>query len=132
MFAYLCINCYNFSVKFQNLLFIFVLFFSVLFCTAKIELLKDTNFKNGMNLFAPTFGKKSLHDGKGVTFSGNLMPFFKKGLNIARKKGFLKHSPNDNDFAISSVILGWEVPGINNVLMQVCNLSLKIFPKSKK
>ena len=75
------------------------------------------------------FTEKSLHDGKWVIFSKDLMPFLKKGLEIARKKGFLIQSTNDDDFAISTVILGWEVPGINNVLMQVRNMSLKVLPR---
>ena len=75
-----------------------------------------------------SFTKKSLQDGRWVTFSKNLMPFFEKALKVTREKGYLKQSPDPNDFAISSVILGWEVPGVNNVLMRVRNLSLKIIP----
>ena len=82
-------------------------------------------------IYAPatkSFTKKSLHDKKWVTFSKNLMPFFEEALKVTRKKGCLKQSPDPNDFAISSVILGWEVTGANNVLMRVRNLSLKIIP----
>ncbi|MCK5853179.1 hypothetical protein KAH27_09155 [bacterium] len=75
-----------------------------------------------------SFTKRSLHGGRRVTFSKNLMPFLEKALKVARKKGYLKKSPDPNDFAISSVSLGWEVPGVNNVLMQIRNLSLKIIP----
>jgi len=75
-----------------------------------------------------SFTKKSLHDGRWVTFSKNLMPFFKKALKVARKRGCVIQSPDPNDFVISSVSLGWEVTGANNVLMQVRNLSLKIIP----
>jgi len=31
-----------------------------------------------------------------------------------------------NDFAISSVNIGWEVTGINNVSIQIRNLDIKI------
>lgn len=57
---------------------------------------------------------------------------FKKALKVARERGFLKNSINDDDFAISSFILGWEVPGLNNVMMQVRNLNLKVITKAKK
>jgi len=95
---------------------------------------QDAAAPPGKFIYAPatkSFTKKNLHDGRWVTFSKNLMPFLAKALKTARKKGYLKRSPNPNDFAISSVILGWEVTGINDVMMQVRNLSLKIIPKTK-
>ncbi len=95
---------------------------------------QDAAVPSGKFIYGPStkfITKKSLHNGRWVTFSKNLMPTFKKALKVARKEGYLKQSPDPDDFAISSVSLGWEVTGINNVLMQVRNLSLKII-KNKK
>jgi len=96
---------------------------------------QDIAAPSGKFIYGPetkSFTKKSLHDGKWVTFSEDLIPFFEKALKVAHKRGYLKQSPDSDDFAISSVIFGWEVPGVNNVLMQVRNLSLKVIPKTKK
>ena len=96
---------------------------------------QDMAVPSGKFIYGPStksFTDKSSHDGNWVTFSKDLMPFFKKALKVAHERGFLKNSTNDDDFAISSFILGWEVPGLNNVMMQVRNLSLKVITKTEE
>ncbi len=84
-------------------------------------------------IYAPpikSFAQQSLHDGKWVTFSHkDISSLFREAINLARKKGYLKKSPTTDDFAISSVILGWEVTGINDVSMRVCNFSIRVYMK---
>lgn len=81
-------------------------------------------------IYAPPskrFSNESLHDGEWVTFSHeDLGPILEEAIGDAHKKGFLKQSPDPGDFAISSVILGWEVTGISDVSMQVRNFSIKL------
>jgi hypothetical protein len=88
----------------------------------------DTADPSAKMIYAPPikiFAAQSLHDGKWVTFSHrDISLLFRESIDLAHKKGFLKNSPDPNDFAISSVILGWEVTGINNVSMQVRNLEI--------
>jgi len=94
---------------------------------------KDTADPSAKMIYAPpgkTFSQQTLHDGKWVTFSHkNLCPLFREGINAARNKGFLKESSDPDDFAISSVILGWEITGINDASMRIRNLDIKVHVK---
>ena len=90
---------------------------------------KDTADPSAKMIYAPpthVYTDASLHDGHWVKFDKGLYPFIQEALSEARRKGYLQTSPSNNDFAISSVILGWEVPGISSVQMQVRDLSLVI------
>ena len=71
-----------------------------------------------------------MHDGQWVTFSKDIYPVIQEALDTARTRGYLSASPDNADFAVSSVILGWEVPGISCVQMQVRNLHLKLTSRS--
>lgn len=93
----------------------------------------DTADPSAKMIYAPptkSFAQQSLHDGEWVTFSHNdLSSLFREAIALARKKGYLKKSPDPNDFAIGSVIMGWEVTGINDASMQIRNLSIKLHMK---
>jgi hypothetical protein len=80
-------------------------------------------------IYAPpthVYTDASLHDDRWVRFDKGLYHLIQEALSEARRKGYLQTSPSNNDFAISSVILGWEVPGISSVQMQVRDLSLVV------
>lgn len=91
---------------------------------------KDTADPSAKMIYSPpskTFSQQTLHDGKWATFShANLYPLFCEAIGLARKRGYLKESPDVGDFAISSVNIGWEVTGINNVAIQIRNLNITL------
>jgi len=94
---------------------------------------QDTADPSAKMIYSPPtalFSDKSVHDGQWVTFSKDIYPVIQEALNTARTRGYLGTSPDNADFAVSSVIMGWEVPGISCVEMQMRNLRLNIIPKS--
>ena len=90
---------------------------------------QDTADPSAKMIYAPPtalFTNQSVHDGQWVTFSKDIYPVIQEALDEARARGYLSTSPDNTHFAVSSVILGWEVPGVNYVQMQVRNLRLNI------
>lgn len=82
-------------------------------------------------IFTPssdTFADGSLHDGQWVTFEKDLMPLFRRGLEHARARGFIRGSSELNDYRLLGVFIGWEVPGRFDVEVELRNLSLKAAP----
>ena len=90
----------------------------------------DTADPSAKMIYSPAirmFSRETLHDGNWVTFSHpNLCPLFVEAIETARENGFLKDSPDAGDFAVSSVNIGWEVTGINDVSMRIRNLVIKV------
>jgi len=60
--------------------------------------------------------------GQWVTVGGDLLPHMIAGLQEAWKRGFLPASQDLADYRLGSVILGWEVPGLNDVAIAVKDL----------
>jgi len=78
-------------------------------------------------IFTPssrTFAGKSTHDGEWVTFEKDLLPLLRQGLQHARAKGFIKGSSDPADYRPLGIFIGWEVPGVFDVDLQIRNLSL--------
>jgi len=73
---------------------------------------------------ADVFTKESTHDGKWVTLDADLLPLLREALVTAWQRGFLPGSHDAADFRVAGIFIGWEVPGIFDVEMQVRNLSL--------
>lgn len=69
--------------------------------------------------------KESTHDGGWVTMEKDLLPLIHEGMDTAWSRGFLDGSKQLADYAIAGVFLGWEVPGIFDVEMQLRDLSLQ-------
>ena len=96
---------------------------------------KDTADPSAKMIYSPpskTFSPQTLHDGVWVTFSHpNLYPLFSEAIALAQKRGYLRESPDMKDFAISSVNIGWEVTGINNVAIQIRNLDIEVDTKQQ-
>jgi len=94
---------------------------------------QDTADPSAKMIYAPPtslFTDQSVHDGHWVSFAKDIYPVMQEALNTARARGYLSTSPDNADFAVSSVLLGWEVPGISCVEMQVRNLGLTINARS--
>lgn len=87
----------------------------------------------GMFIFNPpasAYARQSLHDGQWVKFSANLLPLMLEGLKTAWQRGFLSESQNLDDYHLSSMNLGWEVPGIFDVSAAVRGLSVEAVLRS--
>jgi hypothetical protein len=83
-------------------------------------------------IFTPasdTFAPKSAHDGEWVTFEKDLLPLMRQGLELARTRGFIVGSKDLHDYQPLGVFIGWEVPGLFDVELQIRNLSLKTVEK---
>ena len=86
---------------------------------------RDTG--TGMFIYTPAgsvFTHQSAHDGHWITIDRDVLPLIKKGLHTAWQRGFLIQSRQLADYRITSLNLGWEVPGVYDVLMQVRGLRL--------
>ncbi|MEZ6152670.1 MAG: hypothetical protein R3C09_21435 [Pirellulaceae bacterium] len=84
---------------------------------------------SGMFIFTVAgkeFTSQSLHDMQWVTIDKELLPFMREGLTTAWQAGFLQDSQDLADYRITSMNLGWEVPGVFDVEMQYRNLSLMV------
>jgi hypothetical protein len=83
-------------------------------------------------IFTPAsdqFAGKSTHDGDWVTFEQDLLPLIRQGLDHARDKRFIQGSRDPADYRPLGIFIGWEVPGMFDVDLQIRNLSLKAMPK---
>ena len=79
-------------------------------------------------IFTPaseSFARGSTHDGDWVTFERNLLPLMHEGLEHAWAKGFIKGSKDLTDYQPLGIFIGWEVPGMFDVDLQIRNLSLR-------
>ena len=82
-----------------------------------------------MFIFTPaggTFTSASAHDGDWITVDKDILPLMREALETAWARGFLTESRALADYHISGLNLGWEVPGIFDVEMQVRDLGLKV------
>ncbi len=66
----------------------------------------------------------SAHEGKWITLKANLLPEMIKAYSIARTKGFMKNTKSLEDLRLTGMNMGWEVPGLLDVSLQVRRLSL--------
>jgi len=83
-------------------------------------------------IFTPasdTFARGSTHDGEWVAFEKDLLPLMRQALEHARVKGFIKGSSDLSDYRPLGIFIGWEVPGMFDVDLQMRNLSLKALAK---
>jgi hypothetical protein len=69
--------------------------------------------------------RDSAHDGQWVTIDADLLPHIRRGLEHAWSRGFLTESRDFADYGLDGVAMGWEVPGMFDVEVQVRNFSLK-------
>lgn len=82
-----------------------------------------------MFIFTPggeVYSSRSAHDGGWIQVDQDLRPLFLEALETAWRRGFLRESRDLADYRITGMNLGWEVPGLFDVEMQVRDLSLSV------
>jgi len=82
-----------------------------------------------MFIFTPggeVFADRSAHDRQWISIDKDLRPLFLEALETAWQRGFLRESRTLSDYRITGMNLGWEVPGLFDVEMQVRDLSLQV------
>ncbi|WP_437188044.1 hypothetical protein SH668x_001466 [Planctomicrobium sp. SH668] len=72
------------------------------------------------------FLESGLAVGEWSTIQADLKPYLQDSLEQAWKRGFLKGSRSADDYKITGMNFGWEVPGLSNVSMRVRNMSFKL------
>lgn len=84
---------------------------------------------SAMFIFTPggeVFTDRSAHDRGWIRLDKDLRPLLVEALEMAWQRGFLTESRNLGDYCLAGMNLGWEVPGIFDVEMQVRGLSLTV------
>lgn len=76
------------------------------------------------------YTRQSVHDGAWVKVERDVMPLIKAALDAAWARGFLSESTSQTDYYITAMNMGWEVPGILNVEMQVRDLGFLVTPQN--
>lgn len=72
------------------------------------------------------FTAQSAQDGEWISINQDLLPLMREALATAWQRGFLAESKMLADYCIGEMNMGWEVPGLFDVEMQVRNLSFEI------
>ncbi|MEI2723483.1 MAG: hypothetical protein V9H26_08035 [Verrucomicrobiota bacterium] len=86
-----------------------------------------------MFIFTPggeAFTSESAHDRQWITLDKDLLPLMHEALETAWQRGFLTESKSFADYCIGEMNMGWEVPGLFDVELQVRNLSLQVTPRA--
>jgi len=89
---------------------------------------------SGKYIFTPgsrEYTDGDIRSGEWLTIEKDLLPLMLEGLEDARAKGFLPASGNPEDYVVSGMNMGWEVPGPFHVAMQVRDLRVTPVWKSK-
>jgi len=81
-------------------------------------------------LASDVFAKQSTHDGQWVTFAKELLPLMREGLAAGWQRGFMAGSRDVADYRVTGIVIGWEVPGVFDVELQLRNLSLRATTRS--
>jgi hypothetical protein len=82
-----------------------------------------------MFIFTPggeVFTDCSAHDRGWIRVDKELRPLLLEALKTAWQTGFLRESRDRADYRVAGMNLGWEVPGLFDVEMQVRDLSLEV------
>ena len=85
-----------------------------------------------MFIFTPggeVFADRSAHDREWIGVDKELRPLLLEALEAAWQRGFLFESRELGDYHVTGMNLGWEVPGLFEVAMQVRDLSLNVQTK---
>lgn len=84
----------------------------------------ETRGKLIFNPGATALGLKALRVGEWQNADCELRPWLERALEAARAKGYLRDSRDLADYTVAHINLGWEVPGMNRVAIDLRGLSL--------
>jgi|GEM_PF-1576410 len=79
------------------------------------------------NIGIAPFCTTGLQTGAWKRVTGDILPHIKAGLQEAWSRGYLTNSFNYADYKIGGMNMGWEVPGLSRVAMQVRNFGLQAY-----
>lgn len=74
------------------------------------------------NVGIKPFTSEVVASGQWVTVKGDLLPHIVAGLREAWKRGYLPASQDMADYRVSSGLVGWEVPGLNDAAIAIKGL----------
>jgi hypothetical protein len=80
-------------------------------------------YANGLDDFGFSAGPQP---GQWLTLNVDMLPHIKNGLKHAWSHGYLTESQTIGDYKIGAMNIGWEVPGLGDVEMQIRNLGLEV------
>lgn len=89
---------------------------------------QDFAVTQGKLIFNPggaAVGLKPMRVGEWQTVDCDLRPWLERALQAAWDKGYLRDSRDPADYRVAHLNLGWEVPGLNRVAMELRGLSLR-------
>ncbi|MCC7373978.1 MAG: hypothetical protein IT581_04940 [Verrucomicrobiales bacterium] len=85
----------------------------------------DPSAKLIFNPGTDAFTTRRLRDGGWVSIDKDLLPFLKEALAEGWRLGYLAGSRELSDYRLTTINIGWEVPGLNRVAMAIRDLSLR-------
>lgn len=74
---------------------------------------------------AAALSSSNVRSGRWTQFDCDLRPWLERALKTAWAKGYLKGSRDLADYRVAHLNIGWEVPGLNRVTMELRGLSLR-------
>ncbi len=79
------------------------------------------------NIGIDPFTDEGMQVGEWKRVTGDLLPHIKLGLQEAWSRGYLTNSFDLADYKIGGMNMGWEVPGLSDVAMQVRDFSVQAY-----
>lgn len=79
------------------------------------------------NIGIEPFADEGLQVGEWKRIKGDILPHIKAGLQEAWSRGYLTNSFDLADYKIGGMNMGWEVPGLSDVSMQVSNFDVQAY-----
>ncbi len=84
------------------------------------------------NVGIAPFTSEVVANGKWVTVKGDILPHIRAGLEECWKRGYLSDSKDPSDYYISAIVIGWEIPGLNDAAIAMKKMSLDATFKEKE
>ncbi|MCI0492800.1 MAG: hypothetical protein L0Z07_07670, partial [Planctomycetes bacterium] len=90
---------------------------------------RDYAVSQGKLIFNPgaaAFTSHRLRDGQWVRVDRDLRPLFIEALEEAWRRGYLQDSHHLADYRLTTINIGWEVPGLNRAAIKLREVSLRV------
>ncbi len=94
---------------------------------------QDFAMTQGKLIYNPggrAFGIRDVRDGAWLRFDCDMRPWLVRALAAAWEKGYCAGSRDPADYRVASMNIGWEVPGLNRVAMELRGVSLQATTRS--